>query len=131
MLLLYVSCGISADLALVVLEHQGALLPCSWSAKDDLRDLPNMEATSEKTRSDAPELGVVAKMMRAAVAQVGMVGWLTFHHLRSSLVYSLTSAALKPSQGGPRASQLCSGTSGINLQRGVIWSACARSESSL
>ena len=35
----------------------------SWS-------LPNISFTSEKTRSDAAELGCMAKMMRAAIAHV-------------------------------------------------------------
>ena len=39
----------------------------SWS-------LPNMFLTREKTRSDAAEEGAIAKMMRAAFAQVGKRG---------------------------------------------------------
>ena len=58
-----------------------------------------MDSTSEKTRSDAAELAVIAKMIRAALAHVGIVGWLTFHHFRSSDVYSWTLAVLNP----PRA----------------------------
>ena len=36
--------------------------------------MKNMHSTSEKTRSDAAELGAMAKMMRAALAQVGIDG---------------------------------------------------------
>ena len=61
--------------------------------------MKNMHSTSEKTRSDAAELGAMAKMMRAALAQVGMVGWERFHHLRSAVVYSSTFAVLNPWQG--------------------------------
>ena len=35
---------------------------------------PNMFLTREKTRSDAAEEGAIAKMMRAAFAQVGKRG---------------------------------------------------------
>lgn len=64
--------------------------------------MKNMHSTSEKTRSDAAELGAMAKMMRAALAQVGMVGWERFHHLRSAVVYSSTFAVLNPWQLGRR-----------------------------
>ena len=54
--------------------------------------MPNISFTSEKTRSDAAELGCMAKMMRAAIAHVGKRGQLDRHHLRSDSVYSPTSA---------------------------------------
>ena len=70
--------------------------PWSWSARLRSWSLPNMDSTREKTRSEAAELGVIAKTMRATLAQVGMVGWLIFHHLSSAVVYSLTSVLSKP-----------------------------------
>ena len=42
------------------------------SAMDVIWSLPNMVLTREKTRSDAAEEGVIAKMMRAAFAHVGV-----------------------------------------------------------
>ena len=39
----------------------------------------SMDSTREKTRSEAAELDVIAKTMRAALAHVRMVGWLFFH----------------------------------------------------
>ena len=58
--------------------------PWSWSARLRSWSLPNMDSTKEKTRSEAAELGIIANTMRAAFAQVGMVGWLIFHLLASS-----------------------------------------------
>ena len=75
-----------ADRVLVELEHHGALELVGERAQRALAEHGVVESTSEKTRSDAAELGVMAKTMRAALAHVGMVGWLIFHHLRRAHV---------------------------------------------
>ena len=64
----------SADAALVVAEHQRISEPCMKSAMAVIWSLPSIVFTREKTRSDAAEEGAIAKMMRAAFAQVGKRG---------------------------------------------------------
>ena len=54
-----------------------------WSASTVIWSQPNIESTSEKTRSDAADVHDIAKTIRAAFAHVGIVGWLS-RHQRSS-----------------------------------------------
>ena len=71
----------SADDALVVAQHA-----CTKSAIAVSCSMPNMDLTSEKTRSEAAELGARAKMMRAALAHVGNWGLYARHHVSSASV---------------------------------------------
>ena len=60
--------------------------PCTKSAIAVSCSMPNMDLTSEKTRSEAAELGARAKMMRAALAHVGNWGLYARHHVSSASV---------------------------------------------
>ena len=73
-------------------RHGGPDPPSLWAGLHLTRDqprsaLPNICLTSEKTRSDAAELGVMAKMIRAALAHVGKLGLYVRHHLSKPTVY--------------------------------------------
>ena len=58
--------------------------------------MPNIHLTSENTRSDAADLGVIANTIRAAIAQVGNFGLLCFHHSNTPSVNALMSVRSNP-----------------------------------